>query len=647
MTKYIVFLFLVLQHLSIFAQDVNQLERGNSNDVIKAPKNGVVKGTLDQYRIITLEKDTTYIDTSLNIKKEYKFNYLRRDTFGLLPLPNEGQPYNVLKPEFINLNSFPGFGYNAKQFNYLNAEDINYYSVATPLTELYFKTVMEQGQTLDAFITINTSTRLNFSIAYKGLRSLGKYINQLSSAGNFRFTTSYNTKNNRYFVNAHFTSQDLANGENGGLVDIADFSNGENIYKNRVRINVFSRDGKSELKGKRFFVDHSFMINRTKGNNNLYAFHQFNYEDKLHRFTQGTLTTQLDDNQGQIQHYGPSYRGSMINDEVKYNRMYNKVGAAYESLLLGKFSAFVEDFRSNYFYDRILVVNNEVVPGSISRDIATLGGQYDYRKDKWRGKIFASNSITNQSLAQVEATLQYTINPKISVIAEFQKLNKLPDNLSLLHQSSYVEYNWTNNYKNEKYNNLSFTAKTSWVDAQFTYSVISDKIFYGSDSPDVNLQIVTPKQYDKSINYLSAQLGKEFKYGKFALDNTVLFQETQQDSRVLNVPNIVTRNTLYYSDYFFKRALYLQTGLTLNYFTKYYANEYNPVIGEFFSQDKLQIGNFPTVDFFINARVQQTRIYLKAEHFNSSFTGNNYFSTPANPYRDFIIRFGLVWNFFQ
>ena len=93
--------------------------------------------------------------------------------------------------------------------------------------------------------------------------------------------------------------------------------------------------------------------------------------------------------------------------------------------------------------------------------------------------------------------------------------------------------------------------------------------------------------------------------------------------------------------------MYLQTGVTLKYFTKYYMNAYNPVLGEFYVQDQEEIGNFPMLDFFINAKVQRTRIYFKLEHFNSSFTGYNYYTAPDYPYRDFVIRFGLVWNFFS
>jgi hypothetical protein len=97
----------------------------------------------------------------------------------------------------------------------------------------------------------------------------------------------------------------------------------------------------------------------------------------------------------------------------------------------------------------------------------------------------------------------------------------------------------------------------------------------------------------------------------------------------------------------FEKRLFFQTGIELNYFTSYHSDSYNPLIGEFFVQDRVKIGNYPLLDFFVNAKIQRTRIYLKAEHFNSLFSKNNYLSAPDYPYRDFLIRFGLVWNFFN
>ena len=53
------------------------------------------------------------------------------------------------------------------------------------------------------------------------------------------------------------------------------------------------------------------------------------------------------------------------------------------------------------------------------------------------------------------------------------------------------------------------------------------------------------------------------------------------------------------------------------------------------------------LDFFINAKIRTARIYLKAEHLNAAFGESNYYNAPNYPYRDFMIRFGVEWNFFQ
>ncbi|WP_333600951.1 putative porin [Flavobacterium sp.] len=610
-----------------------------------APKKAP-KAAFNQYRIITLQRDTTYVDTSLTIKKEYEYNYLRKDIFGLLPFANEGQTYTVLDYGLKHFNAFPEIGFSGKQFNYMGVNDIKYYSVATPVTELYFKTVMEQGQSLDALITLNTSERFNMSIAFKGLRSLGKYINQLSSTGNFRFTSSYNTKNKRYYLNFHFTGQDFLNGENGGITTIENFESEDPAYDNRARLEVYLKDAKTFMKGKRIFFDHNFRINGTKGNNNLYLTHQFNYENKFFEYNQATVASTLES--GKIYRFGDSYVLANIIDQTRYNRMYNKVGAIYENSLLGKFQFFTEDFRYNYYYNKVLILDTGVVPSSLNDQIQTVGGQYDYRKNKWNGTFMYSNSISNQSLSNFDAKLKYQLNDKNEFTFQYQMLNKIPDHTYNLFQSSFVNYNWHHNFKNEKINNFEATAKTQWLEASLQVTSLNDHLYFSNDTTTVSQQqLITPKQYDKAINYLSVKVGREFKWWKLALDNTILYQQVDQNDAILNVPKIVTRNSLYFTNYFFKKAMFLQTGFTLNYFTKFYVNDYNPVTTEAFVQNEKKVGDFPLVDFFINARIRQTRIFLKAEHFNSKMTGNNFYTAPNYPYRDFMIRFGLVWNFFQ
>lgn len=649
--KAVLIFFLCFFSLSLFAQDdvLAPLDSINRKSLIVNHDKDQPKATISQYRIITLERDTTFVDTSLTIKKEYEYNYLRRDIFGLMPFANEGQTYTTLQYGLNQFSPFPEFGYTAKQFNYLQPNQIKYYSVATPFSELYFKTVMEQGQSLDAFITINTSERFNFSLAYKGLRSLGKYINQLSSTGNFRFTASYNTKNKRYYSNFHFTSQDMSNGENGGLTNPENFEGEEVVYKERARLGVYFEDAKSILIGKRLFLDHNFRINTTKGANNAYLTHQINFESKYFEFNQPTIATTITSSTGTettFNRFGGAFASGNINDQVRYNRMYNKVGAIYENTTLGKFQFFIDDFRYNYFYNSVLFLTAQTIPNAINDKINTFGGQYEYNKNKWSGKFVYSSAITNQSLFDFDARLKFKLNDKNSLSFEYQNNNKLPNHIYNLHQSSYINYNWYNNFKNEKNNTIKIDADTQFLKASVQLNTLNDYLYFSNDDT-ANLQLVTPKQYDKTINYLSLKISKEFKFRKFALDNTALYQKVDQKENILNVPQLVLRNTLYYSDDFFKKAMFLQTGITFNYFTKFYANDYNPILGEFFVQNQKQIGAFPNFDIFVNARIQRTRIYFKAEHFNSSMSGNNYYSSPNNPYHDFMIRFGLVWNFFQ
>lgn len=671
MLKKSLIVFLILFPFLTFSQEIRKKKSdAPKNVVISKDKDGKKAtdtiATIDMYKIITLDRDTTYVDTSLSLKKEYEVNYLRKDNFGLLPFSNEGQAYNTLDFGLTKFNPFPEMGFRAKHSAYMEVEDINYYNVATPFTDLMYRSVVEQGQVLDAFITLNTSENLNFAVGYKGLRSLGKYINQLSSNGNFRFISSYNTTDKRYFLKLHFTAQDFSNQENGGIIDTSLFEAGNDPYTQRERLDVYLKDATSLLKGNRYFIDHTFRLNKNNPNS-LVFHHQFNYEHKFFEYKQGAAN----------ERFGESYTSS-INNKTRYNRMYNMLGAAYTNETIGTVEFYLEDFSYNYFYKRVILGNTDsdtpdtpsviATPNSISDRINTYGARYTYHKDKWKGSVLFSNSITSQSLANIDVNARYTFDEKNVLSAKYQNMNKLPNHNFNLFQSDYKSYNWPPYYegeelgvekrgpktfKNEKINNFEFEAKTQWATASVQYTVLNDYLYfrrYNEDTPsttDINSILVTPDQFGGTINYLSLKVAKEFKFWKLGLDNTFLYQKVDQGDNVLNVPEFVTRNTLYYSDHVFKKALFFQTGITFQYFTKYYGNDYNPVIGEFYTQNEKKIGGFPLMDFFINAKIQQFRLFLKAEHFNASFTGYNYYSAPNYPYRDFTIRFGVIWDFFS
>ena len=173
--------------------------------------------TTDYYKIYFLNDKVETVDTSLNIYKEYKFNFLREDSFELLSMPNVGGSYNKLGYTFNKIIDYPKLGARAKHFHYFEVGDIGYYNVPTPFTEIFAKSTFEQGQILDMLVSINLSRQFNFTLAHKGYKSLGKYINTRSRGNQFRLSTNFNSKNNKSKFKFHLTSQNLFNQESGGL----------------------------------------------------------------------------------------------------------------------------------------------------------------------------------------------------------------------------------------------------------------------------------------------------------------------------------------------------------------------------------------------------------------------------------------------
>ncbi|WP_299526404.1 putative porin [Winogradskyella sp.] len=600
---------------------------------------------IEKYKIIKEFRDETFVDTTITITKDYEFNYLQRDNFGLMPFANIGQTYNSLTFDFSNHQANPRFGARARHFNYYEKEDIGYYEVPTPWTRLTYKTAFEQGQMLDAFFTVNLSKQFNFSIAYKGLRSLGNYQNALTSSGNFRFTSNYKTKNNRYKVKAHIVTQDLLNQENGGLLDeeIVNFESGNEDFIDRSVFDMNFQDAENILVGKRYFLEHSYDIvtkNDSLDRNRLTAINKIALEDKFYQFYQDSPSSDF---------FGDFFTND-VNEKVTLENFNAYVGVEYFNNIIGQLQFGLSYTDINYGYDTLVFLDDEIIPNRIKTSFLSISANYEKKIKNILLKGDAGLNLSDEFAGSfIDGQLSYQLNKDIYLSGGINISSRLPNYNLLLYQSDYTNYNWNNfnTYENINTQQLSFQINSEkYVNASLDISNIDNFTFFNLESNTDGLRVIKPNQYDSSIQYLRLKVQKELRLGNFALDNTIMYQNATSDSDVLNVPTIITRNTLYFSKQIFKKAMTLQTGVTLNYFTEYNMNGYDPLLAEFYTQTETEVGGFPRLDFFINAKVRQTRIFLKAEHFNSSFTGYNYFSAPNHPYRDFTVRFGLVWDFF-
>ncbi|HLW62600.1 MAG TPA: putative porin [Flavobacterium sp.] len=626
-----------------------------SQDSLKVDKiitaAGDTVAPISEYKIFNEYRGASAFDTVLNIQKQYHQNYLRKDLFGVLGFSNDGQTYQALDPNFLQIRNIINMGFNARRFSYLNNEDINYYRVPTPATELFYRSVTGKGQNLDALITINTSEQFNVFVGYRGMRSQGKYVNQLTSNGNFRIGSSYFSKSKRYQLKNHITVQDIYNDESGGLFDTRQFDASEEPYDNRQQIRVQSDDSKTVFKGLRTYVDHSFQFNKSEQNKALIR-HQFTYEYFSNVFQQGNYNP-FNFTDPATAYFGTAF-STRINDKVKYKRFENEFDLAFDSSKIGLFSVTAGIYNLNYQYSSIIFdADQGRIPNFLKDDIITLGGSYFLNKENYTADMDFKQSVVGRALTDLKINAAFRLNEKYGLQGSFRLESKIPDYTYQLFQSDFTHFNWYNDFSNEKHSTLNAVLNTPWIQLSGTYQLIADKLYFSNDVNDTDANgrpkqlLVSPKQYDKVINYFSIKAAKEFRYRKWSLDNTIMFQQVAQEDAILNVPQIITRNTLYYSDHVFNKALYFQTGIVFNYFTKYYANEYHPVIGDFIVQDQIKIGNFPMFDFFLNAKVKTAQFYINIEHFNSTLTGYRFYNTPTYPYRDLTFRIGVKWNFFN
>ena len=658
MNKTNLLFLLLLISFSCFAQVDKKLQRSErkveraSNRDSDQNEGGQLEDrerpSVDKYKLISLDNDTIHVDTTLTIDKLYKYNYLRKDDFELLPFHNVGLPYTRLSGEFDSNGTFPDVGINAKRFNILEADEVQYYHVPTPLTELYFKTTFEQGQNVDAFFTSNLSKQFNFSIAYKGLRSLGYYQNALASTGNFRMTASYGSKNDRYVMRSHFVSQDITNQENGGLTPTAreQFINEIPEFDNRPSLDVQFQNAESLYLNRRFFVDQSYAIKKSVDSlktSSIKVKHRLDFSDHEYTYQQDEA----------VDIFGDTFEDQSISNNLEHQVVHNRASIHYNSNLLGELAFEAGHRYFTYGYDRLILFEDQEINNLLEGNVVSLGG--DFKKEISGFQVDASAQVNvsgDYDGYRFKGQAQYELKDSIMVArAGVELLDRAPDMNFQLYQSDYVNYNWQTSFSNQEKQRL-FAELESKRLGHYSASItqVQNYSFFGYEDVEDNEQEIDslpkPFQAGGTLRTLKVKGRKDFSLGKFTLANTVMYQNVTDGQDIYNVPEFVTRNSLMFRDYWFQDALYLNTGLTFKYFTSFTADAYDPILGDFVVQNDQEIGDFYTLDFFFNAKVQQARIFFVMENFPTIFQGNNNFSAPNYPYRDFRIRFGLVWNFF-
>jgi hypothetical protein len=157
------------------------------------------------------------------------------------------------------------------------------------------------------------------------------------------------------------------------------------------------------------------------------------------------------------------------------------------------------------------------------------------------------------------------------------------------------------------------------------------------------------RQYDGDLKIVTLMWAQQLQASIFHLDFDVAYQKSSNQD-VLPLPDLNVYANAYLRAGLAKKVLTVELGADVRYFSKYYAPDYSPAIGQFYNQnadDRVEIGGYPIVNLYANLHLKRTRFFIQWYHFNAGSGNAMAFLAPHYPINPKMIKFGLSWNFFD
>ena len=157
---------------------------------------------------------------------------------------------------------------------------------------------------------------------------------------------------------------------------------------------------------------------------------------------------------------------------------------------------------------------------------------------------------------------------------------------------------------------------------------------------------VFARQHSGAISLLTLSLQQDFTLGPVNWESVITWQKSS-NSEVIPLPALNIYTNLYLR-FKIARVLKCDFGADARYFTKYYAPDYSPALGQFAVQEgqsRTKVGGYPVVNVYANFHLKRTRFFVMMSHVNAGNGNRAYFFTPHFPLNKRIFRFGVSWNF--
>ena len=628
--------------------DTTKLKAGQDTTKLKAAKDSShVKADTIFHRFCFQEQfddlskiSFTTIDTSLNAFQRYE------PLTGCAFLGNSGKAYKSLSFE---LDYKPGFDLGENAYHaYMPAYDeVKYFNVNTPYSELYFVMGGSKEQILKVTHTQNVNKRLNVALNFNIINSLGAYRRQKTDITNLVVSTNYRSPGNRYIIIGNVITNKWYNYENGGLLDITQFTSELLTRPDLFDLNL--NNAQNRVKERGVFLKQYLNFNKKTSDDtlnhkdstlfNTRLIHTLHYERTTLMYIDGSPAYPF----YPVMNFDSKYTGDsmavkVLSNEIKLlqifarNRknkpvIYAEAGLEHQYIDHRQFITYFIDLLHPVKEEMTFI--NQYIPRfnlyfNPSDNLTSRFGGYMIKQGYNNGDL-GFNAMGKFNL---NTTDYFTLTASVD---HYQPA---------FNYSYYISNHYIWDYSFDKTNSIRLKTllNLKGYKAEIEINQLSNYVYFDF--------FARPKQFENAIQVASASISKLFKFGIFSINNKILVQQSSNKT-IMPMPWLVNNHSFYVSGHLFKKALYAQTGLDVYYNTAFYGYNYMPATRQFYLQTTTLTGNYPLIDAFINLQIKRANIFAKLTHLNQGFSGHNYYSIPDYPLQGRAFKVGISWKFYD
>ena len=556
------------------------------------------------------------------------------------------------------------------------------YGSVLPYSEIrYVMTSFDKEQHLNFRFGRRFAKRLFVSFAINSDFSPGVFKNNKSQNNYVWINAHYLTENQRYGATAYLYRNKLEMQENGGIVNDENYTSHTESDNSVIPTNLTNATNWAKTAGAG--IDHYFnLLPRTSqvkveetqpsplladslsvdsltfANDSIVDSVAVRYETKTRKFTLGRICHHFsyqrnklfyNESSPTVAFYQPydtllnalkssdstivqAFRNTLKWSSLGYQK-YNDDIPFY--LYAGLTHGFYNIKYYDYLEEKTLPARNyqqlSVIGGVIvnlfkstritgQAELVTLGYQIGDFDIKGQWKQFVGTSNKNWGFATFDVEVKR------------QSANWFEENYYSNH------FRWENDFKAATYLdfNLKYNYKNYCLGVKQTS--IAQYIYFGTDA--------RPTQFDGMFSIREAYLSFYQKLWRFEMEGFACVQKASNEE-VMHLPLFLGRLKIAYSQPLFHNAATIQPSITVQYFTKYYADAYMPATHTFYLQNEVEIGNYPFIEMAISIKVKKANLFVS---YSNMFllTGNyNDFIAPHYPMRDSRFFFGVNWRLFN